>query len=256
LIFLERGHHIDLEFHSVILRTGAEVIYNDAAVFWHRAELHPESGMNCRVSMLRHEWFRPWLEAHLDEVDRVFVYDASDTFFQADPFREMRNITGLLVHYEDITLSEWDKRMFNGNSWVKRCFNDRPKKEVNRVINAGKGLCCGCIGAEARTYLRFLQIMMDNHYWTKCFVDQAIVDYFWYNQTFLAAGLPVIVKSSESILHLTFSKWVPAYNGMNMSVFDLSADGRTLPAVVHGCKYGRCAYEYYKRCGFMSVEQY
>jgi hypothetical protein len=236
--------------------TGAELIYNDLEVFEKRLRLHRRSAMNCLVSMVRHEWFRPWLEDYVDDVDRVFVYDASDTFFQADPFRELVNIDGLLVHDEKMWLKEWERRVLPQNPWISRCFDDRPREEINRVLKAGKGLCCGCIAAEARIYLRFLQVMMDNDHWEKCFVDQAIVDYFLYNGTFRAANLPVTVKSKESILHLTFYSWVPIYNGINQTIFDLSADGTTFPAVVHGCKAGNCARAYYKRCGFNSVERY
>jgi hypothetical protein len=236
--------------------TAVELIYNDPEVFEHRLRLHKWSQMNCLVSMVRHEWFRPWLEAHVADIDRVFVYDASDTFFQADPFRELANIEGLLVHDEKLSMSEWDRGMFRGHSWVRVCFDDRPEDEVNRVIDTGTSLCCGCIGADARMYLRFLRIIMDNHYWQKCFVDQAIVDYFVYNSTFLTARLPVTVKSKESILHLTFYGWIPVYNGSNTRIFDLSADGTTFPAVVHGCKAGPCAKTYYERCRFNSVEPY
>jgi hypothetical protein len=82
------------------------------------------------VSMMRHEWFRPWLEAHLTEVDRVFVSDASDTFFQADPFREFANTTGLLVHDELVSVAVLE-RLRHGHSWERRCFADRPTKEMN-----------------------------------------------------------------------------------------------------------------------------
>jgi hypothetical protein len=255
LILLEEGHVIDAEFGKVIKETGAEVVFNNLQVFLHRKALHPRPGMNLVVSMLRHEWFRPWLESHIAELDRIFVYDASDTFFQADPFREFANSRGLLLHDEGIMLKTWENRMFHGKSWVRECFNDRPPDELDRVLT-NMGLCCGSIAAKATTYLKMLHLMMHSHYWSKCFVDQAIFDYFVYNGTFQSAGIPVTLKSSESVLHITFYKWVPVYSAINRTIFDLSADGKTLPAVVHGCKRGLCAENYYRRCGFSSVEKY
>jgi hypothetical protein len=44
--------------------------------------MYPHSHMNTLIIMMRHEWFRPRLEDHVTEVDRVFVYDPSDTFFR------------------------------------------------------------------------------------------------------------------------------------------------------------------------------
>jgi hypothetical protein len=165
-------------------------------------------------------------------------------------------VAGLLVHDEKIEMKKWELVLNRRSPWIARCFSDRPREEMIRVLNGGKSLCCGCIGGEAKMYLQFLRIMMDNRYWEKCFVDQAMIDFFLYNQTFLAGGVPVTVKSTNSILHLTYYRWVPIYNGRNASIFDLSADGKTFPAVVHGCKAGACAMAYYTRCGFNSIEPY
>jgi hypothetical protein len=77
LILAEEGHPIDREFRTVIGITGAELIYNSPEVFEKRLRLHQWSRMNFLISMVRHEWFRSWLENHLAELDRVFVYEQS-----------------------------------------------------------------------------------------------------------------------------------------------------------------------------------
>jgi hypothetical protein len=259
IILLEPNHSIDDEFFSVIHETGAEIVLSDLAVYTRRKGLHPlgwGARMNALVSMVRHEWFRPWLEEHLQEIDRIFVYDASDTFFQADPFRELADVTGLLLHDEGNSLLRLGQKECGGQCWLRSCFRDRPIAEMEHVLQ-GVSICCGTIAGDAVTYLAFLRFLMASRYWNSCFVDQAIVNYFLYNGTFQQAGIRTTVKSHASVLHITEGyRFVPVYGSQKSDIFDMALRANETPAVVHWCKMGRCARNFYRRCGFDQLEDY
>lgn len=259
IVLLEDGHPLDTDFLLAVHETGAELVWRDPSVFIRRKVLHPVgwgARMNALVSMVRHEWFRPWLEDHIQEIDRIFIYDASDTFFQADPFREMKGVKGILLHDEGKLLHYLHRAQCGGHCWVRSCFRDRPESEMERVL-MGMSVCCGTIAGDALMYLTFLRFIMSSRYWDSCFVDQAIVNYFIYNGTFRTAGILITVKSHASVLHITEGYgFVSVYPPHDTDVFDMAFHTNETPAVVHWCKMGRCARNFYRRCGFGQIEDY
>jgi hypothetical protein len=253
LVLLERGHRIDASLMSAINDTGAELLFSDINVFARRADQHPHTCMNALNSMVRYEWLYPWLSEHVSEIDRVILYDGLDTFFQADPFRPLVAVHGMLLSDEELLLEQIDHRIFGGRSWIKRCFHDRPSREIAQV-ERGIGLCCGVIGGPATVFLKFMNFIMTGPYWGSCFVDQAIINYFFHNGTFRDSAIPITIRSHETILHTTFYGWVKIPAPDSPDMFDMAFNQREAPAIVHGCKIGVCMENFYRRCGYPKVE--
>jgi hypothetical protein len=213
-------------FERIIKMTGTEI--------WRREIV---TG-TVSTDMYRQWWICGFLEEHVSEFDRVFMFDAFDCFFHRDPFE--------LLRYETMAFAQegWliKDAGLNGG-WIESCFN----RSVLMSIANQPTLCSGTIYGPAPLFLKFVKLLTQKRWWKQCVLDQPILNVLVATGVLKSEGIPYVLLTCSSPV-LTLSNCHRRITGVGKAreVFN-GAD--IIPSVVHQWKsFEDFAELYAERC--------
>jgi hypothetical protein len=177
------------------------------------------------ADMIRHPWIQSFLTDHLDEFDRVFMFDAFDCYFHQDPF-EVLNFQAMGFFKEGWTIGDTEVN----EEWTYRCFNH----SVLASIRQFDVLCSGTIYGPPAEFLKFEAVLFDRDYWRHCNVDQPILNYIVHTGVLKSRGISYrLLSCTGPVLTLSnCSRNFTIVDGMKEVV---KGDG-VVPHVVHQWK--------------------
>jgi hypothetical protein len=188
--------------------------------------------------MIRHPWVHHFLETHIADFDRVFLFDAFDCYFHRDPF-EVLNFDEMVFFEEGWAL----KNAGMNKRWIQTCFNN----SLFLTIQDFPTVCSGTIYGSARIFLQFEQLLQQHRWWEHCTLDQPIINVLIATGEFQAADVPFrLLSCTSAVLTLSnCSRTIKEVNGVK-EVFN--GDG-VVPHVVHQWKsFLAFAKLYVQRC--------
>jgi hypothetical protein len=193
--------------------------------------------------LLRYEYERLWLEAHIGEIDRVLHTDALDVFFQGDPFASGVTADSLVFVVEPhaVRACGWNL------GWIYECYGP---PMLNRMLSRFI-VCSGSIAGGAVPYLRLIRLMMEQPQWAKCWkasMDQPILNVLLWEGTVAAAGLAYRLAGCHSGFFTVQWCVIERRVSFNRHGQVVSSLGRA-PSYVH--QYDRVpelAAHFYRRC--------
>jgi hypothetical protein len=145
--------------------------------------------MECSINTSFHtDFFRAlylqqWLESRLNEIDRVFYFDAFDAFFQRDPFENLIVGGSMTFVGEGMTV----RHQWGNYRWLRGCIGF----DVAEAMLDFPVICSGTVAGDARIYYQFLGVLLSNlTLWRSCTYDQPQINFLVWSGAFERAGVP------------------------------------------------------------------
>ena len=132
--------------------------------------------------VIRHELYLLWAHKYADDA-MLFIADFRDTFFQADPFQNLRlddRTHNIMFFAEHFPFKQFKRCPFNAG-WVGACWG----KSVISAMRDSEALCSGSYLGTKQGIIHFEETFMGEVDSAQCHVknqasDQGYVNYLYY----------------------------------------------------------------------------
>jgi hypothetical protein len=177
------------------------------------------------ADMIRHPWIATFLKEHWWDFDHVFMVDAFDCYFHRDPFEDL-NFEGMVFFEEGWPVIETRVNA----QWINVCFAD----EMVYRLNYCDVVCCGTIYGTVDAFLQFEELLLEQRWWKRCTIDQAILNVLLHTGELDARGVRYTMMPCAGPV-LTLSNCPRSIGSVSGELEVFNGDG-VVPHVVHQWK--------------------